>query len=152
MSFRLEVFILSLGLKLHSFDACQLFTCSSLKWRSFGVDLAKKKKKKCISMILMCHLTTKINCGGWIANGTKLQGVKSSFWNFGVWNPVNPKLQECNLQFTPTPLFGYALQSVWLIYVCIDLHLSPPQRLHCLSLAKFDDFVIVNFKFKQGYI
>ena len=51
-----------------------------LKRRSFGVDLAKIKH---VSMH-MCHLTAKTNRGVWIANGIKLQGVKSSFWNFGV--------------------------------------------------------------------
>ena len=41
--------------------------------------------------MMMCHLTTETNGGGegggdwwWIANVTKLQSVKSSFWNFGV--------------------------------------------------------------------
>ena len=42
--------------------------------------------------------------------------------------------------------FFHALQSIWLIYVCIDLHFSLHQRLHCLSLAEFDYFMIVNFK------
>ena len=45
---------------------------------------------------------------------------------------------------------AYALQSIWLVYVCVDLHFSPPQRLHCLTLVKFDYFVIVNFKANQG--
>ena len=50
---------LSLGLKLCSFDACQLFAWSSLKRRSFGADLAKIKH---VSMH-MCHLTEKTNRG-----------------------------------------------------------------------------------------
>ena len=45
--------------------------------------------------------------------------------------------------------FSYALQSIWLIYICIDLHFIPPQILHCLSSAEFDYFVIVNFKANQ---
>ena len=45
--------------------------------------------------------------------------------------------------------FFHALQSIWLIYVCIDLHFSLRQRLHCLSLAEFDYFMIVNFKANQ---
>ena len=28
--------------------------------------------------MMMCHLTTEINCAGWIANRTKLQSVESS--------------------------------------------------------------------------
>ena len=51
-----------------------------LKQRSFGVDLAKIKY---ISMH-MCLLTVETSRGGWIANGTKLQGVKSKFWNLSV--------------------------------------------------------------------
>ena len=50
---------LSSGLKLRSFDACYLFTWSSLKRRSFGTDLAKIKY---VSMH-MCHLTAKTNYG-----------------------------------------------------------------------------------------
>ena len=42
--------------------------------------------------------------------------------------------------------FFHALQSIWLIYVCVDLHFSLRQRLHCLILAEFDYFMIVNFK------
>ena len=60
MSFRLGVFVLILGLKRRSFNACQLFTWSSLKRHSFWADLAKTKH---ISM-MMCHLTAKINHGG----------------------------------------------------------------------------------------
>jgi len=45
---------------VNSFDACQLFDCSSLKRLSFEVDLSKKKKK--ISMV-MCYLITETNCG-----------------------------------------------------------------------------------------
>ena len=40
--------------------------------------------------MMMCHLTTKTNCGGWIANRTKLQGAKSSFRTLG-----------CKIQSTP---------------------------------------------------
>ena len=60
VSFRIEVFVLILGLKRRSFNACQLFTWSSLKQSSFWADLAKIKH---ISM-MMCHLTAETNRGG----------------------------------------------------------------------------------------
>ena len=47
---------------------------------SFDAYLAKLEY---ISM-MMCHLTAEFNYGGCIANETKLQGIKSSFWNFGM--------------------------------------------------------------------
>ena len=46
---------LSLGLKLRSFDACQLFAWSSLKRHSFGANLEKIKHVN----MHMCHLTGK---------------------------------------------------------------------------------------------
>ena len=33
---------------------------------------------------MMCYLTAKTSYGGWIANETKLQGIKLSSWNFGI--------------------------------------------------------------------
>ena len=75
-----EVFVLSLALKLCSFDACQLFAWSSLKQRSFEADLSKIKHIK----MMMCHLIAEINSGRCIPNGTKFQAVKSSFKIFGI--------------------------------------------------------------------
>ena len=46
--------------------------------------------------MMMCHLTAKTNCGGWIANRTKLQGVKSSFRTLGCKIQLTPNFR-CNV-------------------------------------------------------
>ena len=50
------------------------------KWCYFRADLTKIKH---ISK-MMCHLTAKSNRKGRIDNETKLWGIKSNLWNFGV--------------------------------------------------------------------
>ena len=61
---------------------------------------------------MMCHLTAKINIGRCIPNGTKFQAVKSSFKNFRISNPINPKLQGCSLQFTILEFYEHSSQSI----------------------------------------
>ena len=61
-----------------------------LKRRGFDAYLAKIEH---ISMV-MCYLTAELNHRGWIANGTKLQSVKSSFWNFGGVKFSQPQTSE----------------------------------------------------------
>ena len=48
----------------------------------FGVNLAKKEKKKKHINTMMCHLIAKTNWGYVFANETKFQSVKSNFSNF----------------------------------------------------------------------
>ena len=60
MSFKGEVCILSLGLKLHSFDCAS----SSLGHHQNNVVLRLIWKKIRHISMMMCHLTTETNCGG----------------------------------------------------------------------------------------
>ena len=57
------------------------FTSNKKILGKFVVKLCPKIKH--VSMHT-CYLTIETNCRVWIANETKLQDVKSSYWNFGM--------------------------------------------------------------------
>ena len=108
-------------MKRRSFDVYQLFSWSSLKWRNFEIDLAKIKH---ISM-MMCHLIAYSNCRRWIANGTKLRGVKSNFWNFRckIQLTLNFRGIIYNLPYIICLLFILALKFLYAVFVTKDVQM-----------------------------
>ena len=76
---------------------------------------------------------------GWITNGTKFQGVKSKFWNFGGVKSKQPQIS--GVQFAIYPFYNIYIYNILCmctcIYVCVEIHLENYKKKKKISEFQF---------------